>query len=763
MDNIGVFYLARLAEGFEVYERFAKSYLEHPAGRDHELVVIAKGFKRKTEFAALAQIFKGLPHQITTVDDDIGQDIQSYKTAAARYPYQLMCFMNTFTVLLADDWLKKLSTAMSSDVGMVGASGSFESIYNSWQAITRAHFHITRPGAYDSEIVKAFNWVMDVWSQPTLLASRSRYRRLRRWVGDMKRKRPPFTVETIEIHRAAFFNLLGKNGSSRHLDSFPYFPNPHIRSNVFLVRREDFLRMPLKKGTDKMNACLFESGQNGMSRRFLERGQKLLVVGANGKAYDIPEWPTCGGFRSGDQANLLATDNQTTAFDRMTVGDRQTHLTITWGAYLPGGRDSLLGVKFDALRPLSDFSNLSVKWKEPGPLLSIVIPTHNRRELVLDAIKTVTDQQYANWELAVFDNASSEPLASAIAALKDKRIRYGRSDPKLAVTDSWNSAIEMASGEYVTLIGDDDGLVPGYFERVADLIERFDRPDAIFSTLYQFFHPAVLPGHPLGMIRSLPTASFFCDRDYPFLLDKQERKKQVDGSLKVRRTFMFNMPAFTVRRDFLESLRRNGRILHPPFPDYYFANLIFEKAERLVADPRPLAFQGVSRPSFGFTLLNKKTEDGFKVLGHEVDRDDDPEAFKHLLPGPGYQTQYILTMSRVASEIADPARKPDFGRYRAIQIFGQLKEDGFPANWKGTTVGSQFWKTMTSTEKRWASKLVRLNAARSARAHRQLKAIERDLESSFYPTVQTLDQGSFVTGYDFYQGLRSGRVQPFRC
>ena len=98
---------------------------------------------------------------------------------------------------------------------------------------------------------------------------------------------------------------------------------------------------------------------------------------------------------------------------------------------------------------------------------------------------------------------------------------------------------------------------------------------------------------------------------------------------------MFNMPAFTVRRDFLHSIRRNGEVLHPPFPDYYFANFVLDRASKIVVEPRPIAFQGISTSSFGFTLFNQKTDEGFEVLGHKLKQDDLFNEFgHHLPPGP---------------------------------------------------------------------------------------------------------------------------------
>ena len=103
-------------------------------------------------------------------------------------------------------------------------------------------------------------------------------------------------------------------------------------------------------------------------------------------------------------------------------------------------------------------------------LFSIVIPTHNRLHLLRDAVETIRRQHGAEWELAVFDNASTDPIGEHIASLDDPRVRYARSEAFLPVTDSWNNALKMARGDYVILLGDDDGLAPGALKTLGRLL-----------------------------------------------------------------------------------------------------------------------------------------------------------------------------------------------------------------------------------------------------------------------------------------------------
>ena len=193
-------------------------------------------------------------------------------------------------------------------------------------------------------------------------------------------------------------------------------------------------------------------------------------------------------------------------------------------------------------------------------MFSVVIPTNNRLDQLKEAIDTVLKQDYSDWELVVFDNASTDDTASYVNGIGDRRVRYERSDTFLPVTESWNRAIDLAEGEYVTFLGDDDGLAPGYFTEVSRVIEEFGSPDVLYSALFQFMHPGVAPWDRGGYVVDLKNAFFFLGKNNPFQLSKEMVLKAVQGSLGFRRNFTFNIQAFVFSRTFLDNLRKDGPV-----------------------------------------------------------------------------------------------------------------------------------------------------------------------------------------------------------
>src|SRR5918997_95547 len=106
------------------------------------------------------------------------------------------------------------------------------------------------------------------------------------------------------------------------------------------------------------------------------------------------------------------------------------------------------------------------------PLVSVLLPTRNRLDYLRYAIETVLRQDDPDWEIVVSDNDSEEDIAGHVRGLGDDRVRYVRTASFVPVTENWNNALEHSIGRYAVMLGDDDGLMPGYVARVRELVAR---------------------------------------------------------------------------------------------------------------------------------------------------------------------------------------------------------------------------------------------------------------------------------------------------
>lgn len=127
----------------------------------------------------------------------------------------------------------------------------------------------------------------------------------------------------------------------------------------------------------------------------------------------------------------------------------------------------------------------TVKLLAYQPVISVVMPTYNTPESFLqEAIDSVRNQIYSNWELCIADDASTEPHVREILeeyAVKDERIKAVFRQENGNISQSSNSAIELATGEYIALLDHDDVLRPEALYEVVFLLNLHPEADMIYS------------------------------------------------------------------------------------------------------------------------------------------------------------------------------------------------------------------------------------------------------------------------------------------
>jgi glycosyltransferase involved in cell wall biosynthesis len=99
------------------------------------------------------------------------------------------------------------------------------------------------------------------------------------------------------------------------------------------------------------------------------------------------------------------------------------------------------------------------------PLVTIAIPTYNRADSYLpQALECAFDQTYANLEIIVADNCSTDNTRAIVNGIADPRLRYFRHEVNIGSTNNVNFCLEQATGEYVLFLHDDDRIDPDFVE-----------------------------------------------------------------------------------------------------------------------------------------------------------------------------------------------------------------------------------------------------------------------------------------------------------
>lgn len=94
-----------------------------------------------------------------------------------------------------------------------------------------------------------------------------------------------------------------------------------------------------------------------------------------------------------------------------------------------------------------------------NPYFSFVIPTYNRHEYLKQAIQSILNQTYKNYEIIVTDNSSNDLSKHVCKSFNDKRIRYFKNPKNIGFVKNLYKNVNKASGKYLFILGDDDLLL----------------------------------------------------------------------------------------------------------------------------------------------------------------------------------------------------------------------------------------------------------------------------------------------------------------
>jgi glycosyltransferase involved in cell wall biosynthesis len=195
------------------------------------------------------------------------------------------------------------------------------------------------------------------------------------------------------------------------------------------------------------------------------------------------------------------------------------------------------------------------------PRITLIIPTRERADVLQSALHTAVTQDYDNLEILVADNFSQDNTRDVVLSQTDKRVRYINSGKRLNMSANWDFALSsLRKTEFVAIMGDDDGILPGGIARSAEVL--------------------VATG-----TRALRTKS--CNYHWPIRNGKEHGRLLIkkQGGIEVRSGLEWlkkvlsegvpyeNLPVIynggVIHIDELRKMNRNGRYFHSAIPDVF--------------------------------------------------------------------------------------------------------------------------------------------------------------------------------------------------
>jgi hypothetical protein len=293
-----VIHLVRQANGRAPFERFLRSYEQLPAGLEHDLVLLFKGFERASAGERAAYLERAAAHAPLSLElSDAGTDVTVYFAAAQLLEHERVCFLNSFSEIVAPGWLGLLDGALAAPgAGAAGATGSWSS------QVSYELFQLGAPSAYQRA-----------------LCSRREAREVMYELADTPLPSPLAGW----LHTALMV--------TRRARTMGRFPAPHLRTNAFLVDRALLGSLRAGRAASKLDAYALESGRHSITAQLRARGLTAVVVDRTGTARPVPEWPAADVYAQAGQEDLLVADNQTRLYAAATTRQRAVLSALSWG------------------------------------------------------------------------------------------------------------------------------------------------------------------------------------------------------------------------------------------------------------------------------------------------------------------------------------------------------------------------------------------------------------------------------------------------
>lgn len=250
------------------------------------------------------------------------------------------------------------------------------------------------------------------------------------------------------------------------------------------------------------------------------------------------------------------------------------------------------------------------------PLLSIAIATKNRVFYCIKTIEAILNVDNDNFELVIQDNTDNMELSDYIKNnISDVRLKYNYTPPPFSSIDNFNAVLDLCSGEYVCLLGDDDGIINSIF----DVVEWANNKkiDSVCPRLFvNYIWPNTLSSGRLV----IPNSS----KEIWYNNPKNNIQSLVDdGILQYTK---FNLPKLyhgVVKKSCLDQIKdKTGFYLGGLSPDIYASVALSAIVEKNVIIDFPITIAGACPKSTTIDNIEGKHSGDLKNAPHFRDKSD---------------------------------------------------------------------------------------------------------------------------------------------
>lgn len=255
------------------------------------------------------------------------------------------------------------------------------------------------------------------------------------------------------------------------------------------------------------------------------------------------------------------------------------------------------------------------------PLISIIIPSHNRADCAISTVKSLLKLDNCV-EIIISDTSEVDAISEEIEQYRCDRLKHVRPEAKINVVEHFNFALQHAEGDYLVFIGDDDFVSPSIVE-MALWAKKRDADALSFSFPALYYWPNFI-----SSTRWSASAGTLAISKFSGNISRINCHKELHKSLQNLGSGVLGMPrayAGMISRDLLNKIHNKyGELFGGVSPDIYSAALISMESSKAYFIDFPIIVPGASGGSTSGQSANGRHEGGLRDNDHI-------SAFKNLI------------------------------------------------------------------------------------------------------------------------------------
>ena len=226
---------------------------------------------------------------------------------------------------------------------------------------------------------------------------------------------------------------------------------------------------------------------------------------------------------------------------------------------------------------------------------SILVPTFNKVEYLKFTIDSILSSNFNNFELIISDDHSTDDTAIYLSNIKDHRVKIIKPPIKLTQTKNYEYMLNFASGEWISIIGDDDGVTPNFFSTLEYLTKKYSDIEIIKfkRAIYYWEGVSDLYGDRVVFYENLKKKEKIKNTKLQLILSLLN----INSSQDLPMIYTSGI----VKSEVINRIKKKSKnfFFHSIIPDYYSTIALCLENKKYLFSEEPIFWIGVSKKSTG--------------------------------------------------------------------------------------------------------------------------------------------------------------------